>query len=43
MILAKTWYKIYNNKLLAIVKASKIWRYYLKKLQIQSFYIYQLQ
>ena len=30
MILAKTWYKIYNGELLAIVEAFKTWRYYLK-------------
>ena len=30
MIPAKTWYKTYNNKLLAIVEAFKIWRHYLK-------------
>ena len=30
MILTKTWYKTHNGKLLAIVKAFKIWRHYLK-------------
>ena len=30
MIPAKTWYKTHNDKLLAIVEAFKIWRYYLK-------------
>ena len=30
MILAKIQYKIYNNKLLAIVKIFKIWYHYLK-------------
>ena len=30
MISAKTWYKIHNGKLLAIVKAFKTWRHYLE-------------
>ena len=30
MIPAKTWYKIYNGKLVAIVEIFRIWRYYLK-------------
>ena len=30
MIFAKTWYKTYNGKLLAIVEAFKNWRYYLE-------------
>ena len=30
MILAKTWYKTYDNELLAIVKLFKIWQYYLE-------------
>ena len=30
MISAKTWYKTHNSKLLAIVKAFKTWRHYLK-------------
>ena len=30
MILTETWYKTYNSELLAIVKAFKTWRHYLK-------------
>ena len=30
IILAKTWYKTYNSKLLTIVKAFKTWRHYLE-------------
>ncbi len=30
MIPAKTWYKIHNQELLAIVKVFKTWRHYLK-------------
>ena len=30
MISAETWYETHNSKLLAIVKAFKIWRHYLK-------------
>ena len=30
MIPAKTWYKTYDSKFLAIVEAFKIWRHYLK-------------
>lgn len=30
IILAETWYKTYDQKLLAIVEAFKIWRHYLK-------------
>ena len=30
MILAETWYKTYNGKLLAIVKDFKTWRHYLE-------------
>ena len=30
MIPAKTWYKTHDGKLLAIVKAFKIWRHYLE-------------
>ena len=30
MILIKIWYKIYTNKLLAIIKIFKTWHYYLK-------------
>lgn len=30
MILAKTFYKTYNQKLLAIIEALKNWRHYLK-------------
>ena len=30
MILAKTWYKIYNGELLAIIEAFKTWRHYFK-------------
>ncbi len=30
MILTETWYKTYNQKLLAIVEAFKTWHYYLK-------------
>lgn len=37
MVIAKIWYKIYNNKLLAIVKIFKIWHYYLKCYQYKVF------
>ncbi len=30
MILAETWYKTYNGKLLAIIEALKTWKHYLK-------------
>ncbi len=30
MILAETWYKIHNGKLLAIVKIFKTWKHYLE-------------
>ena len=30
MILAETWYKTYNSKLLAIIEALKTWRHSLK-------------
>ena len=30
MILAETWYKTHDDKLLAIIEASKIWHHYLK-------------
>ena len=30
MILAKTWYKIYNSEFLAIIEVFKIWKHYLK-------------
>ena len=31
MILAETWYEIYEGKLLAIIKTFKTWKYYLKE------------
>ena len=37
MILAKTWYKTHNSKLLAIVEAFKIWKYYLKSCKHKVF------
>ena len=37
MILAKTCYKTHNKKLLAIVKASKTWKYSLKDCKYKIF------
>ena len=37
MILAETWYKTYNGKLLAIVEAFKTWRHYLKSCKHEVF------
>lgn len=37
MILAKTWYKTYNQKFLAIIKIFKTWRYYLKSFKFEVF------
>ena len=37
IILAKTWYKTYNDKLLAIVKIFKIWQYYLEDCKHEVF------
>ena len=37
IILAEIWYEIYNGKLLAIVKAFKIWQYYLKSYKYKVF------
>ena len=37
MISAETWYKTYNQKLLAIVEAFKTWRYYLESYKYEVF------
>ena len=37
MILAKTWYKIHNNKILTIIKAFKTLHYYLKSCKHKVF------
>ena len=37
MILAKTWYKTHDSKLLAIVEALKTWRHYLKSCKHKIF------
>ena len=37
MIPAKTWYKTHNDKLLAIVKAFKIWQHYLESCKHEVF------
>ena len=39
MILAKTQYKTHNGKFLTIIKAFKIWRYYLKRYKQQIFFL----
>ena len=37
MILAETWYKTHNGKLLAIVEAFKTWRNYLENCKHEVF------
>ena len=37
MIFAKTFYKIFNKKFLAIFKTFKIWQYYLKNCKYKTF------
>ncbi len=37
MIPTETWYKTYNQELLAIVEAFKTWRYYLKGCKYEIF------